>query len=118
VNTTFVIGAGFSIDAGFPLVRELRGRLLAFVEFDRHSSYGVFLEPGNGGFSEGQFYAGLKQADPAGNLQFEELFAQLKRQKMMADCEKGPLVSPSAAEAATKYWRLGGRALSASEQMP
>lgn len=79
-NTTFVLGAGFSADAGFPLLRDLRERVLSFIEFDRHPSYRVFLEPGNGGFDEGQFYAGLKELDPTGGLQFEELITRLRTQ--------------------------------------
>ena len=79
MNTTFVLGAGFSTDASFPLARDLRERVLSFIQFDRHSSYRVFLELGNGGFREGQFYAGLNEVDPRGNLQFEELFVQLRK---------------------------------------
>ena len=89
MNTTFVLGAGFSVyasDPSMPLAGELRKKILTFVEFDRHSSYSAFLEPGNGGFREGQFYAGLEEMDRAGGPhQFEELFAQLRRQHVTPD---------------------------------
>lgn len=78
MNTTFILGAGFSVEAGFPLVRDLKGRCLRFIEFDRHPVYAQFLNPGNGGFAEGQFQAGLKEIDPDGKLAFEELLWELK----------------------------------------
>jgi hypothetical protein len=77
VNTTFILGAGFSFDAGFPLMRDLRHRLLKFIEFDRHSSYAMHLEPIHE-YPNGQFYAGLAEVDPGDKLQFEELFSRLR----------------------------------------
>jgi len=77
MNITFVLGAGFSVDAGFPLMRDLRGKVLRFMEYDRHSSYRTHLDPIYE-YPEGQFYAGLKEADPRGELQFEEVFSRLR----------------------------------------
>ena len=78
LSTTFVLGAGFSVEARYPLVRTMRDQVLHFLEAERHSTYNVFLEPGNGGFNEGQFYAGLRRIDPDGTVQFEELLLNLK----------------------------------------
>ena len=78
MNTTFVLGAGFSVDAGLPLMRDLRGRVLRFIEFDRHSSYATHLRPIYE-YPQGQFYAGLDELDPSRELHFEELFSQLRR---------------------------------------
>jgi hypothetical protein len=86
MNTTFVLGAGFSFDAGFPLMRDLRGTLLKFIEFDRHSSYALHLNP-IPEYPNGQFYAGLAEVDSTGKLQFEELFSQLR--KMVGDPNYG-----------------------------
>lgn len=82
MNTTFVLGAGFSVDASdprMPLARELRERVLGFIKFDRHSSYSALLDQSYE-YHQGQFYAGLEQIDANGALQFEELFIQLRRQ--------------------------------------
>ncbi len=77
--TTFVLGAGFSAAEQFPLVRGLRDRVLHFLEAEQHSAYRTFLAPGNGGFKDGQFKAGLEAIDPAGGLEFEELLIALTK---------------------------------------
>jgi len=74
-----VLGAGFSASEQFPLVMGLRARVLHFLEAERHSSYRMFMEPGNGGHAEGQFYAGLHEIDPNDTLEFEELLIALQR---------------------------------------
>ena len=79
ISTAFVLGAGFSAAEQFPLVRGLRERVLHFLEAEQHSAYRVFLAPGNGGFSEGQFGAGLKAIDPNETLAFEELLIALSK---------------------------------------
>ena len=72
VPTTFVLGAGFSAEDQFPLVRGLRERVIHFLEAERHSRYVTFLEPDEW-FPQGQFYEGLANIDPAASLGFEEL---------------------------------------------
>src|SRR5437899_1258635 len=73
LSTVFVLGAGFSVEEQYPLVRTLKNQVVHFLEAELHSAYRVFLQPGNGGFPRGQFYAGLQAIDPDGKLQFEEL---------------------------------------------
>jgi len=80
-RTTFILGAGFSAAAGFPLVRGLRERVVNFIEADLHAAYATFLQPGQG-YTQGQFYEGLRLADPESKLAFEELLIALGR-----DCE-------------------------------
>jgi hypothetical protein len=90
-NTTFVLGAGFSVDATDPkmlLARELKERVLGFIQFDRHSSYAPLLET-SFEYPQGQFWAGLEQVDPDSRLQFEELFTELRRQGVTSTSE-GP----------------------------
>jgi hypothetical protein len=49
----------------------------------------MFLEPGNGGFKDGQFYAGLNFIDPKGDMEFEELLIALS-QRLKAPASAGP----------------------------
>ena len=78
LNTVFVLGAGFSVGQGYPLARTMRERLIEFLKFERHSEYQGFLEPGSGGYREGQFYAGLNLVEQSeGELEFEELLMKL-----------------------------------------
>jgi len=77
VKRAFVLGAGFSVADQFPLIRGLRARVIHFLEAERHVAYRVFFEPGNGGFSRGQFYEGLHRVDPAESMEFEELLIAL-----------------------------------------
>jgi len=70
-ETTFVLGAGFSADQGFPLARDLRPRVLHFLEAERHPSYETFLVSDDI-FPGGQFYEALGDLDPIGKLGFEE----------------------------------------------
>ena len=76
-RTTFVLGAGFSKAAGFPLVRDLRSGVLDFVARNPDPSWSADLTPGAKGFPLGQFYEGLQAADPSGTLGFEELLIKL-----------------------------------------
>jgi hypothetical protein len=78
MENAFILGAGFSVDEQFPLMRGLKERVFHFLEAERHSSYAPFLMPGNGGFTEGQFQAGLRQIDGAGTLEFEGLLIALR----------------------------------------
>ena len=75
--TAFVLGAGFSAAAQFPLVRGLRDRVLHYLEAEQHSAYRSFLKPGSGGFKDGKFKTGLEAVDPAGKMGFEELLIAL-----------------------------------------
>jgi hypothetical protein len=74
ISKTFVLGAGFSVSAGFPLVRELKEQVIHLAP---RLPYKPFFQPGNGDFEKGQFYAGLEAVDPDDSLQFEELLIAL-----------------------------------------
>src|SRR5437773_1082991 len=78
LTKTFVLGAGFSAAQGFPLVAGLRDRVIQFVEAEHHDFYQTFLEPGNGGYARGQFYAGLDEIEKPSKLEFEELLIALR----------------------------------------
>ena len=78
-RTAFVLGAGFSVDEQYPLVRTMKGQVIHFLEAERHSAYWTFMKPGNGGYGRGQFYAGLEIIDPDNDLQFEELLVALRK---------------------------------------
>lgn len=90
VPTTFVLGAGFSVDQGFPLARDLRARVVHFLEAERHPSYETFLVPDDV-FSHGQFYDGLAQLDPTRQLGFEELLIELRKLCQQGDDSLTPL---------------------------
>jgi len=77
-STSFILGAGFSAGAGFPLVRHLKQQVLDWVMVERHPSWEPHLRPHLHGFPEGQFYAGLKAVDPHGSLGLEELMIALR----------------------------------------
>ncbi|MGP8225876.1 MAG: hypothetical protein ACLQGT_06940 [Terracidiphilus sp.] len=76
-RTTFILGAGFSVAAGFPLVRGLRELVVDFMHADRHPIYDVFLHAGQG-FEDGQFAEGINRVDPESRLGFEELLNALQ----------------------------------------
>jgi hypothetical protein len=76
---TFILGAGFSAAAGLPLVRDLRERVIQFVEDDPDPLDQAFFEPGNGGYQRGQFHAGLDAVDPEGTLGFEEVLITVRK---------------------------------------
>src|SRR6185369_10637516 len=77
MKQAFVLGAGFSADHQFPLIRGLKERTIHFVEAERHSSYRSFLEPRDR-FPKGLFYAG-----------FEELLLKLAEAKRLGNAS-GP----------------------------
>ena len=87
LSRTFILGAGFSASQQFPLMRDLRERLVHFLEAERHFSYWQFLRPRSDGLPEGPFYTGLKRADPSDSLQFEELLTKLSNQLKTASSE-------------------------------
>src|SRR5579859_7832893 len=76
-RTVFILGAGFSAAAQFPLVRGLKELVINFVETERHSIYAASLEPGQG-FERGEFYEGLDQVDENSQRGFEELLIALR----------------------------------------
>lgn len=76
---TFILGAGFSVAQGLPLVRGLKERVVEFVRANPHPLDQACLEPGNGGHRRGQFYAGLDTVDPQGTLGFEEVLIALRK---------------------------------------
>jgi hypothetical protein len=83
-RTTFILGAGFSAAAQFPLVRGLKELVIDFVEAERHAIYTASLEPGRG-FERGEFYEGLKQVDEHSQRGFEELLIALRHICATAD---------------------------------
>lgn len=82
--TTFVLGAGFSAEQGYPLARGMRERIVHFLEAERHPSYETFLTPDDL-FPSGQFYDGLRCIDPDGKVGFEELLMALRTHLSRAD---------------------------------
>jgi len=70
-SKTFVLGAGFSFEAGFPLVRGLRKEVISLIEAEKHPSWEPHLRPHLHGYPEGQFYAGCNAVDPSGSTQAE-----------------------------------------------
>ena len=86
-DTTFVLGAGFSVAAGFPLVRVLRERVIEFLDRKRGEPWTLCLEPEFHGYTRGEFQTGLTRVDPGGRLGFEELLIELSRQ--LAESERG-----------------------------
>jgi hypothetical protein len=83
-KTVFILGAGFSAAAQFPLVRGLKELVINFVETERHAIYTASLEPGRG-FERGEFYEGLDQVDENSQRGFEELLIALRHICTSAD---------------------------------
>jgi hypothetical protein len=83
-KTAFILGAGFSAAAQFPLVRGLKELVINFLETERHAIYTVSLEPGRG-FERGEFYEGLDQIDENSQRGFEELLIALRHICATAD---------------------------------
>jgi hypothetical protein len=83
ISRTFVLGAGFSAGAGFPIVRNLKDQVIQHAQSLPRCK--PWFEPGNGGFEKGQFYAGLEMVDPKGSLQFEEILIALGNHLKRAD---------------------------------
>lgn len=77
-SKTFILGAGFSADAGFPLVRNLRAEVLTLIETERHPSAKPHLTPNVHGYPQGQFYAGRENIDPDNRMGFEEWMMALR----------------------------------------
>jgi len=74
--TTFILGAGFSAEQQFPLMGDLKDRVIHFIEAEQHYRYADHIRP-DGNFPNGQFYTGLKYIDPEEKLGFEELLIKL-----------------------------------------
>ena len=73
---TFILGAGFSAEQQFPLMKGLKDRVIHFLEAEQHDRYEEHIRP-NDNYPNGQFYAGLEYIDPKRNLGFEELLIKL-----------------------------------------
>lgn len=73
---TFILGAGFSVEQQFPLMWNLKDRVIHFLEAERHYRYVDYIRPDHI-FQNGQFYAGLEFIDPQKRLGFEELLIKL-----------------------------------------
>jgi hypothetical protein len=54
-SKTFVLGAGFSADAGFPLVRTLSNDLVSWIEAEQHPSAQPHLTPNIHGYQQHTF---------------------------------------------------------------
>ena len=76
-RTTFILGAGFSKAAGFPLVRELRECVIDFIYANPNTVCDVHLHAGQG-FENGQFAEGISQVGPDSRFGFEELLNALQ----------------------------------------
>lgn len=77
-SKTFILGAGFSADAGFPLVRNLKSDVLNLIETEEHPSVTPHLTPNLHGHPQGQFYAGRYNVDPDNRMGFEEWMMALR----------------------------------------
>jgi hypothetical protein len=56
--TTFILGAGFSAEQQFPLMRDLKDRVIHFIEAEQHYRYADHIHP------DGNLSAHLKQNEP------------------------------------------------------
>ena len=88
-SKTFVLGAGFSADAGFPLVRTLSNDLASWIEAEQHPSAKPHLTPNIHGYPQGQFYAGWDTVDPGRSMGFEELMMAV-RDQLAATSDQDP----------------------------
>ncbi len=79
-NTVFVLGAGFSVEQGYPLVRHMKNEVICFLSREQHSSYWGFMQPWDGGYEKGRFFDGIEKIDANEKLQFEELLLKLSEQ--------------------------------------
>jgi hypothetical protein len=83
MSTIFILGAGFSVAEGFPLVRGLKELVIESIRNVQHPLDEAALRPGRG-FEYGEFDEGLKLADPDGTLGFEEVLIELRRARAHA----------------------------------
>ena len=86
----FVLGAGFSKHAGFPLVRDLQGIVSGLIHGDMAEKFGPFLRP-QPGYPKGQFQAGI---DSVPDGAFEEVLGALIARVRKAN-EEGDTTHPS-----------------------
>jgi hypothetical protein len=77
-SKVFILGAGFSASAGFPLVRDLRREVVSWIEKEQHPSAKPHLTPNVHGYPQGQFYAGWDVVDPDRVMGFEEWMIALR----------------------------------------
>ena len=76
-NTVFVLGAGFSVEQGYPLARDMRKEVICFLSRERHSRYWGWMQPWDGGYEKGQFYTGFEMIEGNKEFPFEELLLEL-----------------------------------------
>ena len=88
-SKTFILGAGFSAGAGFPLVSGLKEDVIRFIQKEKHPSWDSCCESGFHGYPDGPFYAGLNDVDPERQLEFEELLLNLN-QRVLANNGRDP----------------------------
>lgn len=78
-SKAFILGAGFSADAGFPLVRDLRNDVLWLIETEKHPSTKPHFA-----YPQGQFDAGQNAIDPESSMGFEEWMIALRDRQLSA----------------------------------
>ena len=83
-NTVFVLGAGFSVEQGYPLARDMRQHVISYLKSGQNLRRG-YLKPWSGGLPKGQFYAGLEMVEGDGELPFEELLIKLTQRLKQRD---------------------------------
>jgi hypothetical protein len=108
MERVFILGAGFSVHAGFPLVRSLREKVVDFICQNPDPSYDVHLHPW-AHFQKGQFWEGLEAADATGTLEFEELLIRLTQIAKANSWHPAGLSEKLLRHACSKLlWRLHG----------
>jgi len=75
---TFVLGAGFSVGAGFPLVRNLRAEVFRFMETTTDPLLRALIDPRLPEFPTGQVGGVIHAVDPEAQMGFEELLFALR----------------------------------------
>ena len=83
----FVLGAGFSVEQGYPLARTMKEDVICFLE-SKQIPWQGFMKRNGPEYQEGQFYAGLQIVEENGELQFEELLLTLSER--IREVEGGP----------------------------
>jgi hypothetical protein len=80
LSRTFVLGAGFSRHEGFPLVCQMRGRIQRLLEAGGTNGPPATVGAGEEQYSREEFEEALRDADPPGKLELEELWIKLLEQ--------------------------------------
>ncbi len=78
-SKTFVVGAGFSAGAGFPLVRNLLPEVLQYTHNTTDPLLRTFVDRRMPEFPDGQLQEELRAVGADGSMGFEELLVALRR---------------------------------------